>query len=890
MKKVIVCVLVLILCLTAFFACNPIADEQPNTAALSAAKALLDVQYKDAAKETPVDYVLWDKVVGGGVTFNITWTISITTDGVAADAITLTKTDEGWAVDVPELGDNVISYTITANYTDGKVSTGSVSYNREVPKFKVNTPADYYAAEKGASLTVDGYITGIISKALGDQSNSLYVQDATAGAGGYYVYNISDEHFAAVNPVVGMKVRVVGEYDVYNGTHELINANIQVLDSNPTVVAPIDFTSIYTNAETLKAEELVGKQGMLVTIKDVTIGAAGENGYKYFTLGDKQSYVRISSSSCPLNAADTAAFEAAFAEKQGWIADVTGVICIYSGNFYLTPVDVNAINYKSLPQLDDAGMVAFEKDALTVVSAVEANGDINLPLAGVTYGEVVISWQLEENAVATLNQDTGVLTVTLGAEATTINLTATLTCNGTQDTVQFAIKVSSAFIDWKDVAWAVEEAGKLETGASSSESYYFYGYVGEITNPQYSNFYLVDGKGNSILVYGVRDAEGNRYGTKDGFKAFPYVQGDLICLKAVIKNFNGTLELDSVVEQPIPAVGTVAWRPFDAATALEMAGQLADNAISDDWFYFAGTVMTEPTANYCNFNLGTEASSILVYGLAATKGGDRYGTSREIAEIPFVAGDSLVVYAKVQKYVKSDGTVTPELVGTAVLVSVTPATAGMTDAEVVAKVKSELSLSKEAIADFELPTSKDAEVVWAVKSGDAIVINGANAVVTRGAADAVVVLTATITKGEASDTVDFDVTVKAAASSTSQHTISFEDVNNRTGFSTDSQVWAQDGITFTNAKGSSTSNVGDYSNPVRCYKSSSVTVECAGMTQVVFTTASDKKFTTETIEGATIVVDGATTTITFASPVDSFTFTCASQIRIYSIVITCEVA
>ena len=46
-------------------------------------------------------------------------------------------------------------------------------------------------------------------------------------------------------------------------------------------------------------------------------------------------------------------------------------------------------------------------------------------------------------------------------------------------------------------------------------------------------------------------------------------------------------------------------------------------------------------------------------------------------------------------------------------------------------------------------------------------------------------------------------------------TLSFADKAQRTSFSTTQQVWAQDGITFTNNKASSTNSVADYAKPVR---------------------------------------------------------------------------
>ena len=55
--------------------------------------------------------------------------------------------------------------------------------------------------------------------------------------------------------------------------------------------------------------------------------------------------------------------------------------------------------------------------------------------------------------------------------------------------------------------------------------------------------------------------------------------------------------------------------------------------------------------------------------------------------------------------------------------------------------------------------------------------------------------------------------------------IEFTDKANRTVYTAEQQVWEQNGITVTNDKAASTTNVGDYANPGRFYKSSAVTIE-----------------------------------------------------------------
>ena len=116
--------------------------------------------------------------------------------------------------------------------------------------------------------------------------------------------------------------------------------------------------------------------------------------------------------------------------------------------------------------------------------------------------------------------------------------------------------------------------------------------------------------------------------------------------------------------------------------------------------------------------------------------------------------------------------------------------------------------------------------------------------------------------------------------------ISFADVANRTSFSGDAQVWEQNGIKFTNEKAASTNNVADYSNPVRCYQNSNITIEHAKeMTKLVITTAGGKNFNTmTTVAGATIVIDGTNVTITLDTPTTSLTITkLLNQVRISTI-------
>ncbi|MBQ9842466.1 MAG: endonuclease [Clostridia bacterium] len=119
-------------------------------------------------------------------------------------------------------------------------------------------------------------------------------------------------------------------------------------------------------------------------------------------------------------------------------------------------------------------------------------------------------------------------------------------------------------------------------------------------------------------------------------------------------------------------------------------------------------------------------------------------------------------------------------------------------------------------------------------------------------------------------------------------TITFDDASKRTEFSTTKQVWVENGITVTNNKNNATSNVADYSDPVRFYKGSQVIVECAGMTEIVFTCSSSTYAAAlGTSIGDAATVSGSTVTVAFEAPTDSLDIAATSaQVRVNSITVT----
>lgn len=539
MKKLLTIVtllLVLVLLATAFVGCkkDDTDEEVPGDTTggeqkdgLQSARDYIYAMYKDGAENTPADYRVVGMTTVDGVTYTVTWSVNVAEDlvRIVPDAdgkmVTIDVVDEA-AADVP--------YTLTATIADAAGNTKTATFTRKVPKFAVMTWAQYVAAAEEDTVVVEGIVNGIISKSKGANENSIYFQD---NDGGYYAYNMTDDP-VTVGIEIGMKIRVKGTKDLYNGTYEIKSPVVTVLDSTKNPVTPADYTEIFANATALTDEALVAKQAFLVTIKDVLVTSQDtSSGYYKFKLGEKESYVRLSGSACPLTTAEKATFAADHAAKFGYVADVTGIITVYKGSFYLTPVTVGAFTYKGLPEKTPAEKVAFELDNLTLVEKIDKPSEITLPTAGATYNDVAFSWALAANDYATYDATTGKLTVTTVPKLeTTITLTLTATCGAdASDTKEITITLFAATTF---VTQALDAAGALGSGNSTTNEWIVVGVVTDFEyNTQYSNatFYLSDGV-NKIMVFraawdGLADVK----------------NGDLLAVKGQLKKYNTDLEV-----------------------------------------------------------------------------------------------------------------------------------------------------------------------------------------------------------------------------------------------------------------------------------------------------------------------------------------------------------
>ncbi len=126
-------------------------------------------------------------------------------------------------------------------------------------------------------------------------------------------------------------------------------------------------------------------------------------------------------------------------------------------------------------------------------------------------------------------------------------------------------------------------------------------------------------------------------------------------------------------------------------------------------------------------------------------------------------------------------------------------------------------------------------------------------------------------------------------------TLSFATTANRVSLDVNTQVWATNGVTLTNNKSSSTTNIADYSNPIRFYKDSQIVVEAKGIKKIVFNLTGESKYKVWNLKSTddyTVERSGDVVTVTFINnPTDQFTATMSDgQVRMSSIVVTFNAA
>ena len=421
MKKLFLSIALMFLCVFGLFACG-----EPS-AELQAAADFLDGLYlkNGEVQKTPDDYTVVNKTVGNGVAFDITWSIEIISGN--KEDVTVLKGDTSTTIVINETSEVEAKYYLVAVISQGNDSIEK-KYEKIKEAYQAMSWEDVEAAETGAVINAKGVITGIV----GTDKLNIYFENEQ---GGYYIYSYTptDENKSKI--VVGATIDVSGVKDVYNGLVEFTSSTVKVLDEELKTVTPKDITAVVTAAPNNKDASLTKLVSQYVTIKGVEMIDITDK-YLNFKLGDVASYVYISSSSNMVTADEIVALK----EKvvKGRTATITGMVALYSGQFYIIPNTVDSITLDALPELSDAEKVADAKAKALDLAAEKVVSNLKL-FTTTDYEGVTVAWVSSNEELIKAD---GTL-VASPAEDTEVKLTATITAGAVTETVEVTVTVAA---------------------------------------------------------------------------------------------------------------------------------------------------------------------------------------------------------------------------------------------------------------------------------------------------------------------------------------------------------------------------------------------------------------------------------------------------------------
>ena len=322
-----------------------------------------------------------------------------------------------------------------------------------------------------------------------------------------------------------------------------------------------------------------------------------------------------------------------------------------------------------------------------------------------------------------------------------------------------------------------------------------------------------------------------------------------------------------------PAV--VEPEPEEPAVTYTTVAEFLAAAEDETIYTLKGTITSVTETSYGNFYINDGTGEVLIYGLCSPEGAQKYW-----AQSGAKVGDDIVI-----KTVRTSYNSAPQGKNAIFVELITPGTLAFWSFEATSASFTAAAAEKTiAVAIYnatsEVEAVSDNAQFSAVYSAGVLTISAKE----NTTADAIEG-NITVTCGDLSQVIAVSQLGASSGDAVAvEAKISFADKANRTEYSTSEQVWEQNGIVVTNNKGASTSNVGDYANPARFYKSSNVTIQAPGeiISISIDCKGLDAKYVTPWG-----TADNGIVTITLDGTSDTYTFNnLSAQARAYSMTVT----
>lgn len=629
-----------------------------------------------------------------------------------------------------------------------------------------------------------------------------------------------------IEVALGDEILVKAKYSSYNGFHQM---------AGPELVKTISEENDVTTKSGKLVQYTVEEAKTAITAAADDAALVAEFGQKYLEItGYAIEYTTSKGTFVGINATGTGSdyVVSLYANKDLKTSDYLGkeviLLCFVRG--VSSKYDNITVQVQSIREnvLSDAEIVAADKLALSVVG--ETTENLTLPTTGAKGS--TITWASSNTAV--IANDGKVTRPAVGAEDATVTLTATITKGEATETKTFTVVVAATpadldqeAVDAVAAALTVPTTTKENLTLKTSEN-------GTTITWISSDATIITNAG--VVTRGEEDRE--------------------VTLTATV-TLNGKTATNSFTVKVLAEEKVVVSTIAEALAAAEGTVMTVRGVVSEVSYKWSST--NKNMSVYISDGLNT----IYLF---------KHYTQVNLGDVVTVTG-TIAVYNKVNQFGEGSTSVIETTLLDSDKVSIDTLAINLGDLNAVTE-------------DLTLPTtgSQGSTITWT--SSDAAI--STTGVVTRGAADTIVTLTATIVKGSAKIVKTFKATVLAEGAAQLQTAkISFSDKANRTVYTTDQQVWVQNGVTVTNNKGASTSNVGDYSNPARFYKTSDLIISFTSNISKIVVECNTAAYATSLGKSVTgSVVDGLNVTITLDTAATSFTCTLTDgQVRVNSITI-----
>ncbi len=373
MKKFLILMLALVLCLSSFVACEN--DDQPketteesvDTAlALKNATAYVKNMYKNLLTEnkTGTDFDLVSSVKVSGVDYTVTWTVD-------NDAVKVVEGEDKVTINVDENSAAEVAYNLTAVVSAADGTKGDpLTFKLVVPSANFMTIPEALEAPDGELVTVSGTVT-LINTPWDDGYKNISVTIEDEAGNQLYLYRL------AANVALGDIITVKGTMATYNGARQIAQGG------TAEITGHVDVTLDYK--ELTIPEVIASDDNTLVIVKGTV---------KTVDTPWSDNYGNISVTIVDENGNELYIYRLATKVELGDILTIKGLVGSYNGNKQIAQgataeitghtdvkVEYNTISIADALASEDGTLVAVKGTVVTIDTAWSDNyGNISVTI------------------------------------------------------------------------------------------------------------------------------------------------------------------------------------------------------------------------------------------------------------------------------------------------------------------------------------------------------------------------------------------------------------------------------------------------------------------------------------------------------------------------------